>query len=282
MSLYSQDLYQAEQDFMIARDSYRRSDSADSALTEMRRQLYEAARQRLSLLGLSDGDLDDVEKSELPSPQMMLRSPFSGYVLEKSVYSGQYLSPDQNLLTIADLSTVWVLGDVYEKDIPYVHEGQSARMRLTAIPGEEFQGTIGYLYPSISEKTRTMKVRLQFSDPRMRFRPGMYAEVQVQRETNQALVVPADAVMDGGSVQYAFVVHNGTHFEPRLIKVGSSSDDWVQVLSGLNEGEEVVTSANFLIDSESRLKAAVAGMGAMPGMESMSGTDLSAPKKQVH
>ena len=277
LSLYSQDLYQAEQDYMVARDAAKVT-SADSALASMRHQLLIAASERLRLLGLSDVEIGELEKSDVPSPQMMLRSPFSGYVLEKSVLPGQYLSPDQNLFTIADLSSVWVLGDVYESDIPYIHPGQKARMHLTAFSGEEFRGTIDFVYPSVAEKTRTLKVRIEFDNPSMRFRPGMYAEVAVDRGGGKTLVVPADAVLDGGNEQYAFVVHDGKHFEPRLLKIGGTSDDWIEVLSGLKEGEEVVTSANFLIDSESRLKAAVTGMGAMPGMEGMQ--DMPATQNQ--
>lgn len=278
VSIYSQDLYQAEQDYMVARDAAK-GVSADSALASMRRQLLTAASERLRLLGLSETEIDELEKSEVPSTQMMLRSPFSGYVLEKSVLPGQYLSPDQNLFTIADLSKVWVLGDVYESDIPYIRAGQKVVMHLTAFPGEEFRGTISYIYPSVEEKTRTMKVRMEFENTSMRLRPGMYAEVAVDRGGKKTLVVPADAVLDGGNEQYAFVVHNGKHFEPRLLEIGETSDDWTEVLSGLTEGEEVVTSANFLIDSESRLKAAVAGMGAMPGMEGMDMPATQDPKE---
>jgi RND family efflux transporter MFP subunit len=265
MSLYSQDLYQAEQDFMVARDALKNS-SSDSVLMSMRRQIHSAARQRLNLLGLTESQIDELEKTDLPSAQMTIVSPFSGYVLEKNVLPGQYLSPNLTLFTIADLSNVWVLGDVYEQDIPYVHANQKAYMTLTAFPGEKFQGRIAYVYPSVSEKNRTLKVRLQFPNPSLRIKPGMYADVEIDRSRDQVLAVPAGAVLDGGDVQYAFVVHDGRHFEPRKVTVGRSSDDWVEILSGLEPGEEVVTSANFLIDSESRLKAAVAGMAGMPGM----------------
>jgi len=259
LSLYSQDLYQAEQDFMAARDALKNG-SIDNALASMRRQIYAAARQRLLLLGLTDDQVNELEQTDLPSAQMTIVSPFSGYVLEKTVLPGQYLSPNQSLFTIADLSNVWVLGDVYEQDIPYVHSGQKAHLKLTAYPGESFEGKVAYVYPSISEKTRTLKVRLQFPNPSMRIKPGMYADIELARSQDQVLAVPSGAVLDGGDLQYAFVVHDGKHFEPRMVKVGRSSDDWTEILSGLDPGEEVVTSANFLIDSESRLKAAVAGM----------------------
>ncbi len=268
LSIYSQDLYQAEQDFMVARDAAKRGTS-DQMLSNMRNQILSGAKERLKLMGLSDAQIAELENSDVPSTQLTLTSPFSGYVLEKNIVQGQYLTPDQNLLTIADLSKVWVLGDVYEQDIPKIHSGQKASMTLAAYPGETFSGTIGYIYPSVSEQTRTLKVRIEFENPGNKIRPGMYAEINLAGSGEKVLAVPSDAILDGGTEQYAFVVHDGTHFEPRMVKTGRSSDDYVQIISGLHEGEKVVTSANFLIDSESRLKAAVSGMSTMPDMPGM-------------
>jgi Cu(I)/Ag(I) efflux system membrane fusion protein len=135
-------------------------------------------------------------------------------------------------------------------------------MTTTAYPGESFDGPVSFIYPSVSEQTRTLKIRIEFSNPTFRLKPGMYADVDLSDQGKSVLAVPADAVMDGGDHQYAFVIHDGTHFEPRLLTIGHRSDDYMEVLSGLSEGEQVVTSANFLIDSESRLKAAIAGMGS--------------------
>jgi len=270
LSLYSPDLFQAEQDFIIARDAAAKP-ATDSTLTQMRAQLVVAARQRLQLLGLSSEDMARLETADLLSPTMALRSPFAGYVMDKSVLRGQYIGPDQNLLTIADLSTVWVLADVYERDLEEIHVGQRARLHLAALPGEVLDGQVTFIYPAVSEKTRTLKVRLEFPNPSLRLRPGMYAEIEVDRGDGMVLAVPADAVMDGGEIQYAFVVHDQTHFEPRLLKIGRTADDWVEVLSGLSEGETVVTSANFLIDSESRLKAAISGLGGAPAAATHAG-----------
>jgi len=272
LSIYSQDLYQAEQDFISARDAALQP-SPDTTLALMRSQLLDAARERLHLLGLSDSDLKEMATSSLPSQQIVLRSPFSGYVLEKNVTAGQYVGPDQNLLTIADLSTIWVIGDIYEQDLADIKVGQKAVLHLPSFPGEEFDGTIDFIYPMMSEQTRTLKIRLIIRNPQLRLRPGMYAEVQLQHRATETLVVPSDAILDGGDIQYAFVVHNGIHFEPRQVTIGRSFDDWTEVISGIREGEEVVTSANFLIDSESRLKAAVSGLGsASPAPSSESHT----------
>ena len=271
LTLYSQDLYQAEQDFMVARDALKNG-SDDEALITMRQKIFAAARERLGLLGLSRDQIDDIETHDLPSPQLMLKSPVSGYVLSKNVLPGQYISPDQNLLTIADLSEVWLISDVYEKDISYIREGQSATMTLAARPGERFEGKIDYIYPSISEQTRTLKIRVRVPNQSLSLKPGMYAEVGIGRTGKERLAIPNEAILDNGDIQYAFVVHDGNHFEPRKLRLGRTTDDWTEIISGLENGERVLTSSNFLIDSESRLKAAIAGMAGNNTQPAETGT----------
>lgn len=270
MTIYSQDLYQAEQDYVVALKNAGKTYS-DSAMATIQNQMLNSIKQRLILMGLSQKEINEIDKTGEASPNLIIRSPYSGYVLEKSVLPGQAFGPDQSLFVIADLSEVWVLADVYEQDIPSIHVGQSATIELTAYPGETFEGKIGLIYPSLSNQTRALKVRLDFANRDLKLRPGMYAQVEVHTDDNKVLAVPFEAVLDGGEEQYVFVVHDKIHFEPRLVTVGQSSDNYVQILSGVNEGEEVVTSANFLIDSESRLKAAVSGMGGMPDMPDMPG-----------
>ena len=260
LSVYSQELFQAEQDYIVAHQSLNRG-SNDNDLKSTRRNLLDAARQRLELLGVPSDELARLDTAGAPNSEMWVRSPFSGYVLEKNVVEGQYIGPDQNIFSIVDLSNIWVLADVYERDLGKVKIGQKVRMTSTAYPGEPFDGKVGFMYPAVSEQTRTLKIRMEFANPALQLRPGMYAEVELEGSGGPVLAVPADAVMDGGDLQYAFVVHNGTHFEPRLLTIGRRSNDLMEVLSGLSEGELVITSANFLIDSESRLKAAIAGMG---------------------
>jgi RND family efflux transporter MFP subunit len=260
LSIYSQELAQAQQDLIVARQAVDKA-ASDSEMVALREQLLSSARTRLQLLGLSARDIETQEKTDTLASELILRSPATGYVMEKNVLQGQYVGPDQNLFTIADLSRIWVLADVYEQDLASVNVGQKALMRLSALPGEEFAGTVGFIYPTISEKTRTLKVRLEFADSGGKLRPGMYADVEIDKGGEPVLAVPTEAVMDGGETRYAFVVHDRKHFEPRLLTLGNTTGDWVEVISGLSEGDEVVTSANFLIDSESRLKAAISGMG---------------------
>jgi Cu(I)/Ag(I) efflux system membrane fusion protein len=210
---------------------------------------------------MPDEDIAQMEKTRQALSELTLRSSFTGVVLDKTVIEGQFVNPDQALLQIADLNTIWVLADVYEQDIAHIGTGNPARMSVTAYPGEAFEGKVSFLYPSVSEATRTLKVRIEFANPSLRLRPGMYADVEFPGGGPEVTALPVDAVMDGGETQYAFVVHNGTYFEPRLLHTGRRSNEWVEIVSGVEIGDTVVTSANFLIDSESRLKAAIAGMG---------------------
>ena len=260
LSIYSQELYQAEQDYIAARQSMNRV--ADAMLKDTRKQLLDAAHQRLVLLGIPQDELAKLDTATAPSSELWLRSPSSGYVLEKSVTAGQFVGPQQTLYAIADLSKMWVLADVYERDLTKAKIGEHVRMTASAYPTESFDGVISFMYPSVSEETRTLKVRIEFTNSSHKLKPGMYADIELASQGNDLLTVPADAVMDDGDKKYVFVVSDGKHFEPRLVTIGRSSDDYMEILSGVTNGEQVVTSANFLIDSESRLKAAIAGMGS--------------------
>jgi len=260
LTVYSQDLYQAQQDFLAAMQSAGRP-GTDSMLAATRRQILDAARDRLRLLGAPEEEITRLESTGEVRAELPLRSPVTGIVLEKTVLAGQFIGPDQTLFTVADLRNVWVLADVYEADLAGITIGQRAVITLAAYPGEEFSGKVSFIYPTVSAETRTLKVRLELDNPEMKLRPGMYADVRLQSAQEEILGIPRDAIMDGGHMAYAFVIHNGTHFEPRLITVGRTSGEYAEVLSGLAEGETVVTSANFLIDSESRLQAAISGMG---------------------
>jgi Cu(I)/Ag(I) efflux system membrane fusion protein len=259
LSLYSQDLYAAQQDLLVALRAHERS-ANDPVLVEARARVLDAARDRLRLLGMPPDALTELEATGEAESELTLRSPISGVVMEKNVVEGEYITPDMTLFRIADLRTIWVLAEVYERDIASVHVGSPVRMSVTAFPGEVFEGTVGFIYPSVSETTRTLTVRLEFPNPLLTLRPGMYAEVRLLESGPEVLAVPAGAVMDGGETEYAFVVYDGTSFEPRLIETGRRADEWIEILSGLEAGERVVTSTNFLIDSESRLQAAIAGM----------------------
>lgn len=255
LSLYSPELYQAWQDYQVARKAELLT--SDSTLKAIKREVTEASLRRLRFFGLTD---TDIEQGGTSGSNLTIRSPFSGYVLAKSVQAGQYIGPGQSLLTVADLSTVWVLAEVYERDMGRVDVGDSATISVSGVESM-LNGRVSFIYPTVSADTRTTRFRLEVSNHSMALRPGMYADVAVAKDASATLAVPADAVLDGGETQYVFVVHEGSHFVPRTVTLGVRGDDWVEVVSGIMEGSEVVTSANFLIDSESRLQAAISGMG---------------------
>jgi len=170
------------------------------------------------------------------------------------------VNPDTEIYTIAGLSTIWAMAEVYEYEVPYVHVGQLATMELSYYPGKPYKGRVAFVYRTVDPETRTVKVRLEFANPRFDLKPGMFSEVSFKVNYGNQLVVPQEAVLDSGSKQTVFVALADGYFEPREIKAGPTLDGNVVVLAGLKPGETIVTSGNFLIDSESRLKSAMAGM----------------------
>jgi hypothetical protein len=175
------------------------------------------------------------------------------------------VTPETELYTIADLSTIWVIADVYEYEAPEIKAGQAANVTLAYYPGRVFRGRIDYIYPQFDATTRTLKARIEIPNPNLALKPDMYANVDLKIDYGRRLVAPQESVLDSGSEQLVFVAHEGGYFESRKIRLGPKVDNNFIVLSGLKAGEKIVTSANFLIDSESRLKSAAGGMG-MPGM----------------
>ena len=258
-TLFSRELYQAEREFQLARKSSAAGGSmAQNTMTEV----SSAARRRLELLDVPPDEIARLEKTGKPEEALLFRSPLAGYVLRKDALEGKYVTPGTELYTVADLSRVWVLAEVYERNLAHVQVGQSASLSVDALPGRDFDGKVAFVYPVLSPKTRTLRVRLEFDNPELALRPGMYGKVRVQTRSREALSVPDEAVVDAGQHQYLFVLHEGGHFEPRLVRPGQRSGGFVEILSGVSAGERVVTSAGFFIDSESRLKAAIEGLGA--------------------
>jgi Cu(I)/Ag(I) efflux system membrane fusion protein len=219
-------------------------------------------RKRLQLLGVAKQDIDQLSKNGQPLSLMPVRAPVGGYIARKSALPGLYVTPGTELFQIADLSTVWVVADVYEHDMSRIAVGQRARLLLAAYPGESFTGKVQFIYPAVNPESRTLQARMEFKNPGMRLRPGMYGDVVIELEPAEGLMVPSEAVVDTGELQYVFLARPGGRFEPRVIRLGARGEERVQVLDGLAEGDVVVTTANFLVDSESRLRAAIEGFGA--------------------
>lgn len=258
--VYSPEIGPAWQEYGIAREYASQTDAVDPQLKAVRTDMLAMAKFRLRQMGLTDDDINSGASDDFSST-ITIRSPATGTVIEKNIVEGQYSATDQPLFVIADLSNVWVVADVYESDLSNVKVGQRVSVTFSTLGNAEYSGEVSFVSPLFSEETRTAQARIVLANPSGQIRPGMYAEIVVKEKSRATLAVPSEAVMDGGAEQYLFVVHDRTHFEPRLVTIGARDNSHTEILSGLTIGEEVVTSANFLIDSESRLKAAIAGMG---------------------
>jgi len=258
LTLYSPELYQSEQEFLIELGGHH-----DSAMAHDAAGLA-SARERLRLLGVPDEEIARLERERVASSRIVIRSTARGTVLERGVTQGQYVAADTRLFTLADLSRVWVIADLYEMDLAGVHRGDLARFTSDAIPDRAFESRVDFVYPTLSSETRTVKLRLALANPGQVLKPGMFGKVRVTRPGSRGLAVPQEAVVRAGEQNYVFLAHAGGHFEPRVVTLGREQGDWVEIARGVAEGDTVVSSASFLIDSESRLKAAIAGMGSQP------------------
>jgi Cu(I)/Ag(I) efflux system membrane fusion protein len=269
--VYSPDVLRAEQELLIAH-KWRGSGQGDGPRGEpevLTRGIDADARRRLELMGVSQQEIEAVLRSGKAGESVAVRSPAEGYVVTKNAVAGLAIQPGTVLFEVADLSKVWLTADVYEHDVSRVHVGQAARLELASFPGESETGKVQFIYPVLDAQSRTLRVRVEFKNrfdkngPRLR--PGMYGTVYLDLPSTTGLMVPAEAVVDTGETQYVFVVQNEGHFEPRTVKVGGRMKDRVEILSGVSDGETVVTTGNFLVDSESRLRAAIEGQsGAAP------------------
>ncbi len=225
-------------------------------------RLLEAARERLLLWDLTEAQVRELEKNGKPQTAMTIHAPASGVVTDKMAVEGMYVKPGMRLYQIAKLDAVWVYADVYEYELPFVREGQRATMSLSYLPGQTFRGAVDYIYPYLDPKTRTAKVRLKVPNPRMSLRPDMYADVTLGLDAGEQLAVPESAVLFSGKRRIVFVDVGDGRFQPREVQLGARMEDDYHVLEGLREGERVVTSANFLLDSESKLKNVLGGMAS--------------------
>lgn len=263
-TVYSPDVLKAQQELLVTRGWAGQGEA---------KGFEENARRRLELLGISSQEIDEVLRTGKTTDAISIRSPVDGYVIGKNAVVGLAIQPGTVLFQIADLSTVWVTADVHESDVSRVRVGQPARFELASAPGQPQTGKVKFIYPVVDSQNRTLTVRLEFknrfdrSGPRLR--PGTYGNVYLALPTTKGLTVPSEAVVDTGEMQYLFVARQGGqggqggkptgHFEPRLVKVGARQRDQVEILSGVSAGETVVTTGNFLIDSESRLRSAIEG-----------------------
>jgi Cu(I)/Ag(I) efflux system membrane fusion protein len=225
------------------------------------KQLADSSLQRLKNWDISEEQIKALASTGDSRRTLTFRSPVAGIVTEKKAQQGMRFMPGETLFQVADISNVWVQADVFEQDIAAVHVGQKAKIRINAYPGEVFEGRIAYVYPTLKAETRTVPVRIELANPKGRLKPAMFADVDIPVAAPTAVVtVPVSAVIDSGVRQVVIVELGEGRFEPRPVRLGQRGADAVQVLEGIREGERVVTAANFLIDAESNLRAALGGM----------------------
>ena len=266
-AIYSPDMLNAQQVFLnaIRWTESNAKQELPNALTGATSGPERDARQRLELAGFAPQDFQELQKTGKPQRAVNIRSPVRGHVARRSVVQGAYVQPGTELFQIADLSSVWVLVDVYEADLGRVRAGQRATLQLAAYPGRTFEGKVDFLYPAVSTGTRALQARIVLPNRELELKPGMYGDVTIETEATEALALPREAVVDTGDVQYVFVSLGKGRFEPRRVKVGPQAGGRVAILEGLSEGDHVVTAASFLLDSESRLQATLLGAPAAGG-----------------
>ncbi|HET9598184.1 MAG TPA: efflux RND transporter periplasmic adaptor subunit [Anaeromyxobacteraceae bacterium] len=243
-AIYSDEVFRVEQELLQAKDW------GDG--------LADRARQRLRVLGISDEEIAAMIRLGKPDEVVTLRSPASGYVVALNVVQGDRVDPDRELFEVADLSRVWAVADVPERELARVKPGLAAVLALDAYPGKRFGGRIDYVYPRLDPETRALPVRIAFANPAGTLKPGLFGAVEIGLPPRSGVTVPAEAVIDTGDRRYVFVETTPGHFEPRVVTVEERSGERAAIVEGLVEGERVATSGNFFIDSESRLKASIA------------------------
>lgn len=263
MEVYSPDLVTAQQEYLIASRGVESVKDGSPEIQASMRQLMASALQRMRNWDISDEELKRLEQEGTVRRTLILRSPVSGAVLEKPPLKGMRFMPGEALYKISNLSSLWLLADVFEQDLSLVRQGQSAKITVNAYPGKSFDGKVAFVYPTLTPETRTAKVRVELANRGGLLKPAMYASVELLagRPKGTILAVPDSAVLDSGTRQIVLVQRGEGAFEPRQVKLGMYGDGYVEVLDGLQAGETVVTSANFLIDSESNLKAALGSFG---------------------
>ena len=254
-TVYSPELYAAQEEYLQALRSQERA--RETTAPGRADYLVRAARNRLRLWDIAGPDLERLARSGEPLEHLPIRAPVSGYVVEKNLVEGSAFERGQRLYRIAPLSRVWIEAEVYEYELPLVHEGQTATVTLPYMPARSFEATVAYVYPTLDPKTRTARLRLELPNPDLALRPDMYANVRVYAERGERLVVPQSAVLYAGERSFVFRALGDGRFRPQRVEVGLRSGEEVEILAGLEPGETIVTSATFLIASESRLRAAL-------------------------
>ena len=260
-SIYSPELLSAQQEFLLALDTRKRL-AASGGMTADGEALVAAARRKLELWDVPRSELDRIERTGEATRDVTFYSPATGVVTRKDVVPGMRVNAGDMPFEIVDLSRVWVLADAYESDLDQVKVGMSASLTLKAFPNRTFKGRVAFIDPLLDPKTRTAKVRIDVANPTGELRPEMFGDVVLQGKSRQGIRIPADAVIQSGTKNVVFVALGDGKFQPREVQLGEGTSDVVEVVSGLQKGDGVVTRANFLVDSESRLRASLAALSS--------------------
>ncbi|HEV2132780.1 MAG TPA: efflux RND transporter periplasmic adaptor subunit [Terracidiphilus sp.] len=269
-TIYSPDLVSSEQEYLLARQNQKTFSpethpaSTSSMAAQESGWLLNAAEERIRQFGVPQQVLSDLERTANVQRNIAIDSPVSGFITERNALPNAYVQPDTKLYTIADLSTVWVYANVFQDAVGRLRPGDPAQVTVDAYPGRTFRGRIDQILPQVDPATRTVRVRLVFSNPGVALKPGMYVNVAIHAPLGRQLVIPASAVLESGQQAIAFVDHGQGYLEPRIIQAGPQIDDSILILSGLKAGEKVVSSANFLLDSEAQLQSALGGFAPPP------------------
>lgn len=256
--IFSRELYTAQQEYVNA--SRWAGEGNDAASKDLKEQ----AARRLELLGIDPREIATLEKTGKPIRALPIRSPVGGYVTWKGVVEGASVEPGTPLFEVADLSRVWAWANVYERDLALVETGAKATLVVSALPGRTFEGKVTFLQPVIDPQTRTLRARIELPNPKLDLLPGMYADARIETKVREGVVIPREALVDTGDLQYVFVKVEDGRFQPRKVRAGPASDRALVILEGVEAGDEVVTSGNFLLDSESRLRAVAQAASAAP------------------
>ena len=264
-TIYSPELLSTEREYLLARESQRRlARSPDLAVARDAASLVDAAAERLALWGIPHREIERLRATGRIRRDLVIDSPVSGYVTQREALPNAYAEPGTRLYTVADLSTIWVFAHVFQNDLGRLKVGDRARLTVDTYPGRRFTGRVDFIYPEIDPSTRTARVRLRFANPTLKLVPGMFVNVSLEAPMGKQVVIPASGVLQTGTRQIVFVDRGDGYLEPRDVRLGAEVGDEYIVLSGLKPGERIVTSANFLIDSQSQLQAALAGFALPP------------------
>ena len=263
-TVYSPELLSTQDEYLLAlRTQQKLKDSPLPDVHEQAEELVQASRERLRLWMVSDQQLNELARRGKADSSLTIASQHTGYVIDKNVFKGMFVEPQTRLYTIADLSTVWMNADIYEYEVPFIKVGQTGKVTFTAYPGQPFYGRVSFIYPYLNPESRTVKVRLELPNPEMHLKPEMYGDVEIHINRGYQVAIPDQAVLDSGTRKMVFLVRGKGLFEPREVKVGSKIGSLYEVQEGLEVGDRIVTSGNFLVDSESKLMASKDMMGSL-------------------